>query len=156
MKPSLRNIFILFILSFLVTAVFSISLKTFFAAESWTLNLSKGLLIPCFTWTVQLILSALLLGGADRLFYWTQLGVICLIGSVALMPAGFYNLLVEKPAPSVSLVSVPLSVAIMCVTLYFRLKPQNFSPLWTLGWTATIFVNMSLYSYSIGLINAKF
>jgi len=60
MKSSFKNIAVLFVLSFLVTAVFSVSIKTFFAAESWTLNLSKGLLIPCFTWTVQLLLSALI------------------------------------------------------------------------------------------------
>jgi hypothetical protein len=155
MRPSFRNIFILFLLSFLVTAVFSVSLKTFFAGETWALNLSKGLLIPCFTWTVQLVLSALLLDGADRLFYWTQLGLICLVGSVALLPAGFYNFLVDAPSPFVSIFSVLACVAIMCVTLYFLLKPQKFSPLWTLGWTATIIVNMTLYAYSINLINAK-
>ena len=42
MKPTFRNIFILFLLSFLVTAVFSISLKTFFPPES--LALTKMLL----------------------------------------------------------------------------------------------------------------
>lgn len=138
MKPTFRNIFILFLLSFLVTAVFSVSLKTFFTAESWTLNLSKGLLIPCFTWMVQLILSALLLRGEDRLFYWTQLGVICLVGSIALLPAAFYNFLVAAPSPVVSIASVLLCVAIMCVTLYFRLKPRRFNPFWTLGWSATL------------------
>lgn len=152
MKPTLKNIVILFVLSFLVTAVFSVSIKTFFAAESWTLNLSKGLLIPCFTWTVQLILSALLLGGEERLFYWTQLGVICLVGSIALLPAAFYNFAVQSPSPLVSIVSVLLCVAIMCVTLYFRLKPRGYNLLWTIGWTATIIVNMSLYARSINLI----
>lgn len=152
MKPSLKNIAILFVLSFLVTAVFSVSLKKFFAAESWTLNLSKGLLIPCFTWTVQLVLSAFLLRGAERIFYWTQLGIICLIGSIALVPAGFYNFAVEAPSPYVSIFSVLLSVAIMCAALYFLLKPRGYNPLWTIGWTATIIVNMSLYAYSINLI----
>ncbi|HEX8736586.1 MAG TPA: hypothetical protein VF721_14745 [Pyrinomonadaceae bacterium] len=152
MKPSFKNIVILFVLSFLVTAVFSVSIKKFFAAESWTLNLSKGLLIPCFTWTVQLVLSALLLRGAERIFYWTQLGVICLVGSVALLPAAFYNFAVQSPSPYVSIFSVLLCVAIMCVTLYFLLKPRGYNPLWTIGWTATIIVNMSLYAYSINLI----
>lgn len=152
MKPSFKNIVILFVLSFLVTAVFSVSLKKFFAAESWMLNLSKGLLIPCFTWTVQLVLSALLLRGAERVFYWTQLGIICLVGSIALVPAGFYNFAAQTPSPYVSIVSVLLSVAIMCVTLYFLLKPRGYNPLWTIGWTATIIVNMSLYAYSINLI----
>ncbi len=151
MKSSFRSIFVLFALSFLVTAVFSVSIKTFFAAESWTLNLSKGLIIPCFTWTVQLLLSAFLLRGADRLFYWTQLGVICVIGSFALLPAAFYNFAVSNPSPVISIVSVLACVLIMCVTLYFRLKPGSFNLLWTLGWTATIIVNMSLYAYSAGL-----
>jgi len=151
MKASFRSIVVLFVLSFLVTAVFSISIKTFFAAESWTLNLSKGLLIPCFTWTVQIVLSAFLLSGAERLFYWMQLGVVCLIGSFALLPAAVYNFINLQPSPFVSIVSVLLCVFIMCVTLYFRLKP-GFNLLWTLGWMATIFVNMSLYAYSISLI----
>jgi hypothetical protein len=152
MKPSFKNIVLLFVLSFLVTAVFSISLKTFFARESLMLDLSKGLIIPFFTWTVQLVLSALLLGGEERVFYWTQLGVICLIGSIALLPAAFYNFISAAPAPLASVVSVLLCVAIMCVTLYFRLKPRAYSPFWTIGWTATIIVNMSLYAYSINLI----
>jgi hypothetical protein len=152
MKSSLKNIVVLFVLSFLVTAVFSLSLKTFFGGESLLLDLSKGLIIPFFTWTVQLVLSALLLGGAERLFYWTQLGVICLVGSIALLPAAFYNFASGHPAPLVSIVSVFSCVAIMCATLYFRLRPHSYNPLWTIGWTATIVVNMSLYAYSINLI----
>lgn len=151
MQPTFKNIVILFVLSFLVTAIFSVSLKTFFTTEAMTRDLSKGLIIPFFTWTVQLVLSAFLLRGEERLFYWTQLGVICLIGSVALLPAAFYNFAVENPLPIVSIASVLLCVAIMCVTLYFRLKPRDYSVLWTLGWTATIIVNMSLYAYSIDL-----
>jgi hypothetical protein len=146
----------LFLLSFLVTAVFSVSLKTFFAGESLMFNLSKGLLIPFFTWIVQLLLSAILLGGEERIFYWTQLGVICLIGSIALLPAAVYNFAAAAPNPSVSIISVLLCVLIMCVTLYFRLKPQRFSPFWTIGWTATIIVNMTLYAYSINLFSAIF
>ena len=152
MKPTFKNIFILFFFSFLVTAVFSVSLKTFFGGDRWLFDLSKGLIIPFFTWIVQLGLSALLLRGDERFFYWTQLGVICLIGSVALLPAAFYNFIVPAPSPFVSIVSVVICVAIMCVTLYFRLKPRGYSPLWTIGWTGTIIVNMSLYSYSINLI----
>lgn len=151
-KPSFRNIIILFILSFLVTAVFSVSIMTFFTSESWQLNLSKGLLIPCFTWTVQLILSAILLRGAERVFYWTQLGIICLVGSIALLPAAFYNFAVNVPSPLISIFSVLACVTIMCVSLYFLLKPRRYNLLWTIGWTATIIVNMSLYAYSINLI----
>lgn len=129
--------------------IFSVSLKTFFADETWTLNLSKGLLIPCFTWTVQLILSALLLRGERLLEYWKQLGAICLVGSIALLPAAFYNFWVINPLPLISVVNVLLSVAAMCLTLYFRLRPRGFDKRWTIGWTLTILVNMSIYLYSI-------
>ena len=149
MKSPFVKIIILFILSFLVTAVFSASLKTFFTAESWALNLSKGLLIPCFTWTVQLILSAILLRNEKRIVYWTELGVACLVGSVALLPAAFYNFIVASPLPIVSVINVLLSVVVMCLTLYFRLKTNRFNPLWAFSWTVTIIINMSLYLYSI-------
>jgi len=49
----MKQIILLFIGSFLVTAVFSASLKVFFPAVSWREVLIKGLLIPCFTWTIQ-------------------------------------------------------------------------------------------------------
>lgn len=143
MKPTFQNIVILFVLSFLVTAVFSLSLKVFFAGGSLMLDLSKGLIIPFFTWTVQLALSAFLLKGAERLFYWTQLGVVCLVGSIALLPAAFYNFAAARPSPLVSIVSVFACVAVMCATLYFRLRPHGYGALWTAGWTATILVNMS-------------
>jgi hypothetical protein len=53
----MKKIFLLFIGSFLVTAVFSASLKVFFQAISWREVLIKGLLIPCFTWTIQLVMA---------------------------------------------------------------------------------------------------
>jgi hypothetical protein len=148
MKSYLK-IIILFILSFLVTAVFSVSLKNFFTDESWTVNLSKGLLIPCFTWTVQLILSAIILRSDKRIIYWIELGLACLVGSIALLPAAFYNFIVASPLPVVSVINVLLSVAVMSLTLYFRLNTHRFNPLWAIGWTLTIIVNMSLYLYSI-------
>src|SRR5262245_2202297 len=89
----MKKIILLFIASFLVTAVFSASLKVFFQAVSWREVLIKGLLIPCFTWTMQLLLSAIFLKTADRLTYWHRLGWVCLIGSIALLPAAFYNTL---------------------------------------------------------------
>jgi hypothetical protein len=88
----MRKIICLFIGSFLVTAVFSASLKVFFQEVSWREVLIKGLLIPCFTWTIQLLLSAVFLKSQDRLTYWNRLGWVCLIGSFALLPAAFYNL----------------------------------------------------------------
>jgi len=93
----MKKIILLFIGSFLVTSVFSASLKVFFQTVSWREVLIKGLLIPCFTWTIQLLLSAAFLDGTSRLRYWNRLGWVCLIGSIALLPAAFYNLLTAQP-----------------------------------------------------------
>ncbi|HVF55545.1 MAG TPA: hypothetical protein VM934_05295 [Pyrinomonadaceae bacterium] len=148
-KPTLRAVVLLFALSFIVTAAFSASLKVFFAGESWARLLGKGLLIPCFTWTVQLILSAVYMKSGRLLTYWTQLGVVCLIGSAALMPAALYNFGVEHPSPLVSILNVLASVALMGRQLSRRLKSNGFGFVWTLSWAVLIVVNMSLYLWSI-------
>ena len=76
----MKKIILLFTGSFLMTAVFSASLKVFFQEVSWREVWIKGLLIPCFTWTIQLLLSAAFLKTEDRLTYWNRLLSVCLIG----------------------------------------------------------------------------
>lgn len=147
--PSFKWIALLFALSFVVTAIFSASLKAFFAQDSWGEVLSKGLLIPCFTWSVQLLISAAYLRGERRMIYWGQLGVVCLIGSAALLPAAIYNLTASRPMVIVSVLSVLASVALMALSLHVRLKRQGFRWLWAGSWVLLILVNMSLYLYSV-------
>ena len=147
--PSLFRIAVLFALSFLVTAIFSASLKTFFAADSWGEVLAKGLLIPCFTWAAQLLLSVAYLRGARRLIYWEQLGVVCLAGSAALMPAAAYNFATASPQPLVSAVNVLASVILMAAMFYGRVRAHGFGARWAASWIALICLNMSLYLYSI-------
>lgn len=147
--PSLKKVVSLFALSFVVTALFSASLKVFFPRASWAEVLGKGLLIPCFTWSVQLILSAACLSGERRLVYWGQLGAVCLIGSAALLPAAAYNLVAPGPRPAVSVASVLASVALMALSLSVKLERRKFSRLWAASWVLLIVVNMSLYLYSV-------
>lgn len=147
--PSFKGIVLLFALSFIVTAAFSASLKVFFIEASWGEVLSKGLLIPCFTWSVQLILSASGLRGERRRVYWGQLGVVCLIGSVALLPAALYNLTASRPLATVSVLSVLASVVLMASSLYLWLRRRGFHGLWSASWILLILVNMSLYLYSV-------
>lgn len=145
----MKKIILLFIGSFLVTAVFSASLKVFFQEISWREVLIKGLLIPCFTWTVQLLLSAAFLKTDDRLTYWNRLGWVCLIGSFALLPAAFYNLCSATPWVWISILNVLASVMLMAVTLRFLLQRAGFRWLWTLSWFVLIIINMSLYLSSV-------
>ena len=147
--PSLVRVAVLFALSFLVTAIFSASLKTFFASESWTEVLGKGLLIPCFTWAAQLLLSVIYLSGTRRVVYWEQLGAVCLAGSAALMPAAVYNYVAASPRPEVSAVNVLASVVLMGAMFYGRVRAHGFGARWAASWIALICVNMSLYLYSI-------
>jgi hypothetical protein len=147
--PTYKSALLSFALSFIVTAAFSASLKAFFLDATWGEVLSKGLLIPCFTWTVQLILSAACLRGERRRDYWGQLGVVCLIGSVALLPAAIYNLTASRPQVLVSVLSVLVSVALMLWSLYVRLSRRGFHGLWAASWVLLILINMSLYLYSV-------
>ena len=148
-EPSPTRTAALFALSFVVTAAFSASLKVFFAGESWGAVLAKGLLIPCFTWAAQLLLSAIYLRGARRLVYWEQLGAVCLAGSAALLPAAAYNSFADSPRPALSALNVLASVALMGLLLYARLRPRGFAAGWAASWVALICVNMALYLYSI-------
>ena len=145
----MKKIILLFIGSFLVTAVFSASLKVFFQAVSWREVLIKGLLIPCFTWTVQLVLSAAFLDGRSRLRYWNRLGWVCLIGSIALLPAAFYNLLTVHPLVWMSIANVLASVVLMALTLHVLLRRDGFHWRWTLSWVVLIVINMTLYLSSV-------
>jgi hypothetical protein len=145
----MKKIILLFIGSFLVTAVFSASLKAFFQNVSWREVLIKGLLIPCFTWTIQLLLSAVFLDGKSRLRYWNRLGWVCLIGSFALLPAAFYNFLTVQPWVWISIINVLASVILMAITLHTLLRRDGFRRLWTVSWLVLIVINMSLYLSSV-------
>lgn len=145
----MKKIILLFIASFLVTAVFSASLKVFFQAVSWREVLIKGLVIPCFTWTVQLLLSAVFLDGKSRLRYWNRLGWVCLIGSVALLPAAYYNFRTPQPWVWVSIANVLASVVLMAITLHLLLRRDGFRWQWTLSWAVLIVINMTLYLSSV-------
>jgi hypothetical protein len=145
----MKKIIALFIASFLVTAVFSVSLKIFFETITWREVLIKGLLIPCFTWTVQLILSALFLNKESRLIYWNRLGWVCLIGSFALWPAAFYNFRAAQPWLWISIANVLASVVLMAISLHFMLRRAGFRWLWTLSWVVLIVINMTLYLSSV-------
>ena len=145
----MKKIVLLFIGSFLVTAVFSASLKVFFQSVSWREVLIKGLLIPCFTWTVQLLLSAVFLDRQSRLSYWNRLAWVCLLGSIALLPAAFYNYLAVQPWVWISIVNVLASVVLMAITLHALLRRDGFRWQWTLSWLVLIVINMSLYLSSV-------
>jgi hypothetical protein len=93
---------------------------------------TKRPLIPCFTWTIQLLVSAVFLDGKSRLRYWNRLGWVCLIGSIALLAAAFYNFRTVPPWVWLSIINVLASVVLMAITLHVLLRREGFRWQWTL------------------------
>ncbi len=132
----------------LVTAPFSISIARWMTGDTFAQALAKGLVIPVFTWAVQLTVAALLFRGTKRYEYAVQLGVVCTLGSAALWPAALYNAIAEHPSPWVSAANVYASVLFMFIELRRRNRilglPGYLAPVFL----ATIHVNMAIFATS--------
>jgi len=134
-----------FISGAVVTAIFSGSLAP--AATNAELRevLLVGMLVPSFTWVVQATASAVAFPSALRRLYWGDLGRICLLGSIALLPAAIINLCLP-PAPLwISAANVLASVVLMAAALFRLTRPHGISPAWPISWCLTITVNMCLF-----------
>ena len=132
----------------LVTAVFSGSLFMLAKNAGLAEVLTVGMIVPCFTWVVQLAASYLLMPEEKRRLYWGDLGRICFWGSVALLPGGIYNLLTADPPLWISAANVLASVAIMAIDLFRRTRPHGISWRWPLFWCLTITCNMGIFVWS--------
>jgi hypothetical protein len=134
----------LFALGALVTAVFSGSLARLTSAGPVEV-LVMGMIVPSFTWLVQLAASGLRMSAADRRLYWCDLG---LLGSVALLQAGVLNLVADGIPIWLSAANVLVSVGVMAADLFRRSKRHGISVGWPVSWCATIVLNMSLFLFS--------
>ena len=97
-----------------VTVIFSGSLAALASHAGLVEVLTIGMLVPCFTWVVQLGASAFALAPSKRRLYWGDLGRICLIGSDrSLACAAIANLCLSRAPLWISAANVLLSGAIM-------------------------------------------
>jgi hypothetical protein len=138
----------LFLLGCLVTAVFSGSLFVLTRDVSLAEVLIVGLVVPSFTWVVQMSSSWFLLPTDNRTRYWNDLGWICVLGSFALLPAAAVNLLMEHPPAWLSAANVLASVAIMAGDLFRRCAAQRVSWWWPVSWCFTISLNMAIFLWT--------
>jgi hypothetical protein len=106
------------------------------------------MIVPCFTWVVQLGASGLALPAGKRRLYWGDLGRICLLGSIALLPAALANLFLPHAPPWLSAANVLVSVALMGAALFRLSAGHAISAWWPLSWCLTIAVNMMLFVWS--------
>ena len=140
------RVIILFLLSILLTAVFSYSLQVFLKQDYVTLTL-QTMLIPCFTWLV-LIISASQKFKAERFIdYCTIAGLVCLVGSAVLVPSGVYNFTAVKPDINYSVINVLVCVFIMSILFYLLLRKYEFSIKWWWAYNILICVNMGIFYF---------
>jgi hypothetical protein len=131
-----------------VTAIFSGSLARLTSRASLAEVLAVGMVVPCFTWIVQFAASAVAMSSFRRRIYWGDLGRVCLLGSIALLPAALANLALAHPPRWASMANVLLSVAFMGVELFRRSARHKTSFAWPAGWCLTITVNMLLFLWA--------
>ena len=92
--------------------------------------------------------SDLALPAGKRRLYWGDLGRVCLLGSIALLPAAFANLFVPGAPLWFSAANVVASVALMGADLSRRSARHGIARGWPLSWCVTIIVNMMLFVWS--------
>jgi hypothetical protein len=134
-----------FIAGAVVTSLFSGSLAVLAKNASIREVLSVGMVVPSFTWVVQLTASFALMKSAECSLYWAELSWVCLLGSIALLPAAILNFCLSEPRLWLSAANVLISVAIMGATLYRRTTRQGISPAWPVSWVFTIAFNMTMF-----------
>jgi hypothetical protein len=144
------KIIVLFTVSILLTAVFSYSLNVFLQESFITLTL-KTMLIPCFTWSMLMLLAWVKLKGERQWEYFYIAGCVCAIGSVALVPGGVYNFISTTPDVKWSVISVLACVAIMSISFYILLRKKNFSSFWLWAYNILIVINMVFFYLSTKL-----
>jgi hypothetical protein len=134
-----------FVAGAVVTSVFSGSLAALAENAGLTEVLLVGMLVPSFTWAVQLVASGIALPAAQRRLYWGDLGRVCLVGSLVLLPGALINLCLLQPPLWLSAANVLASVAIMGTGLFGLSDRHGIAFRWPLSWCLTIAVNMMLF-----------
>jgi len=135
----------LFFAGGLVTAFFSASLYVLTRGVTFSHVLLIGMIVPSLTWLVHLSASWVLLPAESRLRYWRILGIVCLIGSIDLLPAAVANTVFANPPGWLSAVNVLLSVIVMAAVLFRLSVADGFHWLWPTSWGLTIAANMALF-----------
>jgi len=143
----MRRIILLFFISIVLTAVFSYSLNVFLHLDIVVLTL-KTMLIPCFTWSMLMLLAFFALPKEKRFNYLIIAGIVCAWGSAALVPGGIYNFTAAAPDVYISVASVIACVVLMSVLFFILLKKNGFSLKWWWAYNILICINMTLFYLS--------
>lgn len=143
----MKKIIVLFLASIVLTAVFSYSLNVFLHETLFRLTI-KTMLIPCFTWSMLMLLSWIKLKGERKLQYLHIAARVCAIGSAALVPGGIYNFVAKDPGINWSVYSVIFCVVLMSVLFYTWLRIARFALSWWWAYNILILINMTFFYLS--------
>jgi hypothetical protein len=147
-EPAMGSTILMFLLGGAVTAVFSGSLDFPAANVGFLEVIALGMLVPSFTWIVQLSSSLLTMPSIPRNRYWAALGRACAIGSFALLPAAIANLTIAGISPMYSAINVIASVVAMAWDLFRQCRIAGIAMGWPVSWCLTISLNMSIFVWS--------
>ena len=130
--------FIYFISSFLLTGWFILESPLYISNKQMFLSAS----IAGGKWLIQ-ILSALAKKKSKSFVFIREIGLVCLIGSVALLPYCFSSLLNFSNHSVFFLVSLIIAVFLMIPLYYFAVKRTGFHISWWVGWMFCLVVAVS-------------
>ncbi len=144
---SLHSIAIWFAAGAVVTAAFSASLARLAPHANFAEVLIAGMVIPSFTWVVQLTASGFLLDSAACRDYWTALSRTCMWGSAALLPAAIFDIALRQPPLWIPVVNVVASVLLMAGYLFLATTRTTITRSWPISWCITIATNMAIFTW---------
>lgn len=132
-KYRVSYIAITLLISVLLTALFGISLKGFFANMSGAQAAMQMLLIAGTGWVLQMLLATVMLGD-KALDYIGHLGSIMVVGLLILIPSMLIVLFTGVSTPWIPAVSVVLSSGYMLYLHINRVRYLELSQGWTISW----------------------
>ena len=121
------------LVSVMLTALFGVSLKGFFANMSNAEAATQMLLMAGTGWVLQILLAMVMLKG-KTLDYIGHLGSIMVVGLLILVPSMLFSALTDLSTPWVPAISVMLSSVYM---LYLHINCVRYLALsqgWTISW----------------------
>lgn len=132
-KYRMSYIVMTLLISVLLTALFGISLKTFFVNLSDADAAMQMLLVAGTGWVLQILLAMVMLRD-KALDYIGHLGSIMVVGLLILTPSMLISALTSMNTPWIPVVSVMLSSGYMLYLHINRVRYLELSQGWTISW----------------------
>jgi len=115
------------------------------------MSLNQKILSCCIAgakWNVQMI-AALVLMDERRWVFLRNIGVICLIGAIILIPYSISSLAGMENGTMFFLLSLVVSVSVMMVAYYYNVKKMKIGLGWFIGWVLCLVIAVAFQSFLV-------